>query len=446
MVAILLLKHHAQVISAGGNHSLFLCPDSLVYGMGWDSYGQLGDSTTNWKTTPVQTIPSWNGKIKSINAGYLHSLFLKTDGTVWSTGYSGYGELGIGLYGIRYKPVQAIPSWGGPIVEIAGGSWHSLFLRNDGSVWAAGGNYEGELGDSTTVAKLTAVQVKGVTGIVKVAAGNYHSLFVKNDGSAWACGDNFDWQLGDTSGIMNAIVPVKVLGVTNVINAAGGKYHSLFLKSDSTVWAVGSNGSGQLGDSTFSGKRVPVKVRNLNGIISISAGWYHSLFLKSDGTVWACGYNGNGQLGDSTTISRSYPIKVSGLSGIIAISAGTYHSIFFKNDGTIWGTGYNVYGQLGDSTTIERYFPVQTINLCSSVSLDEIGYSRNSFFFPNPASDKIFIECMGLLELRLVNSIGEVVLLSDKKEIDVRGLSNGVYFLSIKNDKGTLTKKLIIQH
>ncbi len=414
--------------------------------MGWDSYGQLGDSTTNWKTTPVQTIPTWNGKIGAISAGYLHSLFLKTDGTVWATGYSGYGELGIGAYGVYTEAQQAIPSWGGSVIAIAAGSWHSLFVKNDGTAWAVGGNYEGELGDSTTVTKLTAVQVKGLTGITKVAAGNYHSLFVKNDGTAWACGDNFEWQLGDTSGVMNALVPVKVLGLTNVINVAGGKYHSLFLRGDSTVWAVGTNSDGQLGDSTSSGKRIPVKVKNLKGIIAISAGWYHSLFLKSDGTVWACGYNGNGQLGDGTTINKSYPIQVTGLSGIVAISAGSYHSVFLKNDGTIWGTGYNAYGQLGDSTTIEKYIPVEAINLCLNVSVSEFWHNKISLIYPNPASSKISVEAQGLQGVRFFNSVGMEVLFSDQKEIDVSTLESGIYFVKIKTPEGTLTKKIIIQH
>src|SRR5207248_660694 len=78
---------------------------------------------------------------------------------------------------------------GGSVTATSAGASHSLFLKNDGTVWATGRNSEGQLGDGTGTAKTTAVQVSGLSGITAIAGGQYHSLFLKNDGTVWATGD-----------------------------------------------------------------------------------------------------------------------------------------------------------------------------------------------------------------------------------------------------------------
>ena len=73
-------------------------------------------------------------------------------------------------------------------------------------------------------------------------------------------------------------------------------------------------------------------------VTKIAAGYGHSLFLKSDGSLWAMGYNYDGQLGDGTTDSGNYytnlPEQIVA-SGVTAIAAGAYHSLFLKNDGSL---------------------------------------------------------------------------------------------------------------
>ena len=74
----------------------------------------------------------------------------------------------------------------------------------------------------------------GLTGVVAVAGGSDHSLAVKNDGTVWAWGDNFYGQLGDGTTIRQTS-PIQVLGLTGVAVAAGGHSHSLFIAQVSTV-------------------------------------------------------------------------------------------------------------------------------------------------------------------------------------------------------------------
>src|SRR5690349_6563983 len=74
-------------------------------------------------------------------------------------------------------------------------------------------------------------------------------------------------------------------------------------------------------------------------IPAISAGDSHSLFLKSNGSVWAAGKNTDGQLGDGMNGNRSTPVQV--MTDVQAISAGNAHSLFLKSDGTVWACGAN---------------------------------------------------------------------------------------------------------
>jgi alpha-tubulin suppressor-like RCC1 family protein len=124
---------------------------------------------------------------------------------------------------------------------------------------------------------------------------------------------------------------------------AGGYNHTVVLKTtDGSVWCWGTNGSGQLGDSSNTQRKTPVQSGSLTGVAAVAAGANHTLALKSDGTVWAWGANASGQLGDNSTTARNAPVQVlvsatptTALSGIIAIAAGDNHSVALKNDGTV---------------------------------------------------------------------------------------------------------------
>jgi alpha-tubulin suppressor-like RCC1 family protein len=91
---------------------------------------------------------------------------------------------------------------------------------------------------------------------IEIAAGYYHNLALKEDGTLWAWGSNYDGQLGDGT-FTNRSSPVQVLNLSNVKTLAAGHSHSLALKEDGSVWAWGVNYSGCLGDGTSKRKRHP---------------------------------------------------------------------------------------------------------------------------------------------------------------------------------------------
>ncbi|MDD2913580.1 MAG: RCC1 repeat-containing protein, partial [Candidatus Pacebacteria bacterium] len=271
---------------------------------------------------------------------------------------------------------------------VAGGYSFSLALKSDGTVYAWGYNVNGQLGNGTTTDSVTVpVQVKGVGGvgyltdITSITAGNYHALALKSDGTVYAWGRNYNGELGDGTQT-NKYTPVQVKGVggtgylTNIESFIGGASYSLALKSDGTVYSWGANYSGQLGDGTTTNKYTPVQVKGVGGvdyltsIVHVAAGYHHTLALKSDGTVYSWGYNEYGALGDGTTTNKYTPVQVKGvggagyLSSIENIWAGSvFFSMALKDDGTVWTWGSNEYGQLGDGTTTTRYTPVQVLGL-----------------------------------------------------------------------------------
>ncbi len=341
-------------IDAGWFHSIALKADGTVWTWGPDGRGELGETAAGYIPLRVSGLTG----VSDIDGGTEHTIALKSDGTVWAWGKNDHGQLGDGTTTNRYTPVQVSGLTG--ISTIAAGGDHSVALKADGTVWAWGRNHLGQLGDGTTTDRYTPVQVSGLTGVSAVGAGGYCTVALKSDGTVWAWGYNAYGQLGDGT-TTNRYTPVQVSGLTNVsaIDLSHGAVHVIALKADGTVWTWGYNASGMLGDGTTINRTTPVQVSGLTGISSVAVGDSHTVAMKSDGTVWTWGWNGYGGLGDGTTTDRHTPVQVSSITGISAIAAGRYYSIALKTDGTVWTWGLNYYASLGDCTHTDRYTPVQ---------------------------------------------------------------------------------------
>ncbi|MDF9827274.1 alpha-tubulin suppressor-like RCC1 family protein [Ereboglobus sp. PH5-10] len=325
-------------IAGGEGHSLFVTNDGTLWAMGNNDKGELGDGTYTRRNTPVQVASN----VITVAAGSKHSLFVKNDGTLWATGLNATGQLGNDDTKDINTPVQIDTD----VFAVAAGRWHSLYVKSDGTLWAMGYNEFGQLGDGTLNVHNTPVQV--ATNVVAVAAGGNHSLFLKTDGTLWAMGYNGTGQLGvDSADYYPDVLDDKFLTpeqiATDVLEIAAGWNHTLFVKTNGELWAMGWNIDGQLGDGTYMGQGEAVQIAT--GVDFVAAGWSHSLFVKTDGTLWAMGNNIHGQLGDSTTTKRNSPVQVTTDGCVIA--AGWHHSLFVKADGSLWSMGSNVSGQLG---------------------------------------------------------------------------------------------------
>jgi alpha-tubulin suppressor-like RCC1 family protein len=340
---------------ASTNSGAALDTNGTVWMWGSGSLGHLGNGQSGDQYFPDH--PTGINSVMELSLGDFHTLALKTDSTVWGWGHNGYGQLGDSSNTDRYTPV-AVKGLGGGVKRLGAGFYHSFALKSDGTLWAWGNNGYGQLGDSTTTSRTKPVQVKVLTsGVVDVTGGWYHSLALKEDGTVWAWGRNDYGQLGVPGSY--SVIPMRVGSVNQVVAIAAGQNHSLALKADGTVWAWGYNGYGQLGDNTSSNRASAVQVQGLTDVVAIGAGYNHSVALKRDGTMWAWGVNNYGQLGDSTTTTRYTPVQVKLLSSMVQFSAGKgNNTVALKSDGTLWAFGHNAYGQLGIETTASSLFPV----------------------------------------------------------------------------------------
>jgi alpha-tubulin suppressor-like RCC1 family protein len=370
-------------VSAGWDFALALKSDGTVWAWGNDPEGELGNGTSTASDSPVE-VPGLSG-VTAVAAGYDFSLALVSDGTVWAWGYNGDGELGhapgtdgdsTNSDGLCYnaKPVQVTGLAGA--TAVSGGEIFALALRNDGTVWAWGYNYYGELGNGTTTSSSVPVQVTGLTGVTAVSAGSDFALALKNDGTVWAWGENgFYGVLGPGTSAGYSDVPVQVTGLSSVTAVAAGYDFSLALKNDGTVWAWGCGCGGTLGNGTNTVSSVPVQATALTGATAVSAGGILAMALKSDGTVWAWGYNVEGDLGHAPgtdgdfadgTVSycNDEPVEVTGLTGAAAVSAGGYNfALALKSDGTVWAWGNNARGQLGSGALPQVTVPDQAVGV-----------------------------------------------------------------------------------
>jgi len=337
----------SEVVEAGGRSSFRLDISGSLWAWGDNVGGQLGDGTITNKLAPVKVLDN----VKSFSGGDVHTLAIKTDGSLWAWGDNTYGQLGIGdgtnIRSNKITPIKVMEN----VVSVSAGEYHTLAIKNDGSLWAWGYNGYGQLGDGTTIDKLTPVKV--MDNVVSVSAGYFHTLAIKTDGSLWAWGDN-GGLLGDGTTI-EKLTPIKVM--ENVASVSAGTIHTVAIKSDGSLWTWGFNNHGQLGDGTTITKLTPIKV--MENVVSVSAS-EHTLVIKTDGSLWAWGDNYCGALGDGTTIDKLTPIKV--MENVASVSAGDDHTLAIKNDGSLWAWGTNHYGQLGDGTTIEKSTPIKVMD------------------------------------------------------------------------------------
>ena len=203
-----------------------------------------------------------------IAGGRVHAIALKSDGTVWAWGYNAYGQLGDGTTAwSRPTPVQVSGLSG--VTAIAAGGYHTIALKSDGTVWTWGANGNGQLGDGTTTERKTPVQVSGLSSVTAIAAGSSHTIALKSDGTVWTWGANGSGQLGDGTNTERT-TPVQVSGLSGVTAISGGESHTITLKSDGTVWTWGANASGQLGDGTYTSRTTPLQVKDLNLHVSVT--------------------------------------------------------------------------------------------------------------------------------------------------------------------------------
>jgi len=316
-------------LAAGGSHTLMVKDDGTVWAWGQNSNSQLGDGTTQNRTTPVESmieitvqqlvtnpstvlLPAGQSKALQVIATYANgstqdvttqstyqsdSEFVKVDASGLLTGVAtGYATITVTYYDKTISvPVQVTETENKANRLSAGGS-HTLMVKEDGTVWAWGQNSSSQLGEGTTQNRTTPVESMLVISVQQLVATPNTVLLPTSQSK-----------------------PLKITATYANNSTQDITSQSTYVSSDPTIATVDE--SGQItgvakGTTTITvtyydkAISVPVQVTATENVANrLSAGGSHTLMVKEDGTVWAWGQNSSSQLGEGTTQNRTTPVE-----------------------------------------------------------------------------------------------------------------------------------------
>ncbi len=371
------LTSGVSAIAAGGNQTCARLSTGGVKCWGDNTYGQLGDGTTVSRSMPT-SVAGLDSGVAAVTVGRYHTCVRTTAGAARCWGNNSHSEIGDGTTNQRTTsvPVSGLASG---VFEIAAGDSHTCARLANGAVRCWGAIRDGRVGDgsrSTNSNALmpTPVDVAGLTSDVSlIASGAFHTCVRIADGSAMCWGEGGDGELG-TGGTADRSAAKPVTGLAGVTDLAGGYYHTCALTSSGGVKCWGANNFNQIGDGSATNRTSPQDVLGAaTGITALATGGYHSCARTSAGAARCWGRNNAGQLGDNTTTNRPNSVVVSGISGVQSVAAGGSHSCAVTTTGAAWCWGDNTYGQLGDGTLAPRHVPVAVTGLGSGVASIDAG-------------------------------------------------------------------------
>jgi alpha-tubulin suppressor-like RCC1 family protein len=256
-----------------------LTPLNYLYAWGFSGSGELGLNNTIYRSSPTQVGAS--GTWLNL-AGYGDyggsSLASKTDGTLWAWGSNTLGRLGlpISTSGATSSPTQVgtDTTWTGALTS---SDRASFAIKTDGTLWSWGNAGLGQLGQGNRVYRSSPVQVGTGTDWNNVVIGNQSMIASKTNGTLWAWGANNQGQLGRNNTVYVSS-PVQVGGNTNWSQLAVAYSNMAAIKTDGTIWIWGNQifGSHGLNDASAVRRSSPTQIgtgTNWSKIHGLGGGW-----------------------------------------------------------------------------------------------------------------------------------------------------------------------------
>jgi alpha-tubulin suppressor-like RCC1 family protein len=363
-------------VSGGASHTAAIKTDGTLWVWGNGLNGRLGNAVTTGNiSTPVTTFAGGTNW-KQVSAGGLHIAAIKTDGTLWTWGSGGQGQLGNDFTTNRSTPVTTFAG-GTNWKQVSGGGQHTTAIKTDGTLWTWGIGSNGQLGFPTEN-NLRSTPVTTFAGgtnwadtttaepedLYTLSAGYSHSSAIKTDGTLWVWGNGLNGRLGNAVTTGNISTPVTTFaGGTNWKQVSSGNAHTAAIKTDGTLWTWSNGLNGRLGNAQTTNRFTPVTTfAGGTDWKQVSSGNAHTAAIKTDGTLWTWGSGVSGRLGNAVTTGNiSTPITTfAGGTNWKQVSAGGFHTAAIKTDGTLWTWGAGGGGRLGDATLTITSIPVTT--------------------------------------------------------------------------------------
>jgi alpha-tubulin suppressor-like RCC1 family protein len=417
------IKQIIDGYSGNSIHTFFIADDGKIYVVGYNYYEQLGNGNySNQDSITENTY--LNGKninIVKIACGNYHTMFLTSDGKVYGSGYNGNGQLGLGYkdltsHNAGRNPLQEIKYFNYKniknITDVICGYHYTIFLTSDGKVYSCGYNNNGQLGIGNTNEQYTPRDITFFNGIYmkqidggKFTSGENHSIFLTNNDKIYGAGNNNNSQIKDGSDTYNIPSQVTFFDSTNTVSkVACGKDYSIYLTNNNEIYSVGLNDNGQLGIGNQTNQTTPQEITYLKSsypnvkVIDIICGIDTTLFITSqlDSSytesmgyqLWGCGFNGQGQLAKGNNSIYTEPTNMwdAGSAGDYSsilkfVACGGYHIMVLQNDGKVYGCGLNNVGQLGINSWTWNYNTWQQVTYLADKNIIYIACGYNHTIF-----------------------------------------------------------------
>lgn len=314
--------------------------------------GFTGDGSTG-TLAPLPVEVTGLDDVVDVGVGVGHSCAVRADGTVWCWGAGNFGQLGGAPVDEATVPVL-VPEIE-DAVAVAPGYFHTCALDAGGEVSCWGDNRSGQLGQPGGGMRTEPVTVPGLPRVVELSAGFVHTCALDESGVAWCWGANERGALGNGQTDPASPTPTRVVGLTDLTSIDGGWLHTCAVRVDGTAWCWGGNNpywggrpTGQLGDGTTDNSSVPVRVLGLTDVVGVSAGWEHTCAVRSNGTAACWGGDTDGELGTGEVLGHSLvPVPVVGMGDATQVSAGFHQSCALRGSGHVVCWGSNWSGGLG---------------------------------------------------------------------------------------------------
>ena len=392
--------------------------------------------------------------IVKVELGPEHAAAITSEGRLFTWGRNSSGQLGDGTTIDRYTPTEITGHFNlfseEYITELNLGRSHAKALTSEGRIFLWGGSpLFGR--DTVDVNDYTPNDITHVFDllegekIIKLSSGFAHYSALTSEGRLLMWGQNWNGRLGDGT-TEDRSMPTDITRLfelrsdESLVEVSLGLNHSSALTSKGRLFTWGFNGTGQLGNGTFSGmndsQSTPLDITGEfpltagETIVNVALGGF-SAALTSSGRVFTWGTNSSGSMGDGTFETRNRPVDITTYfqldqeHKIVDIALGNLHASALTSDGQLFSWGNNRDGQVGDGTREHQNRPVNITNQVKFHSNERIDImSLNTW-------QSSFITSRGRLFVWGSNSFGQLGNGTETNQITPTSINNFFSFVSI---------------